>query len=66
MAVPAGVHDQTNCRGHRGLSISYDITQPCAGTIEFGSAIDGFTEFIVQPAVQPRLGTTWQRGVSSL
>ena len=54
----------TNRRGH--LSISYDITQPHAGTIEVGSAVDEFTEFIVQPAVQARLGTTGERGVSSL
>jgi nitrogen-specific signal transduction histidine kinase len=49
-----------------GLSISYDITQPHVGTIEVGSAVDEFSEFIVQPAVQARLGTTRKRGVSSL
>jgi C4-dicarboxylate-specific signal transduction histidine kinase len=38
-----------------GLSISYDITQPHAGTIE----VDEFTEFIVQPAVQAVPQNPW-------
>ena len=38
-----------------GLSISYEVTQPHAGKVEVGSAVDEFIEFI--PAEQSRLGT---------